>query len=449
LNCSSPLFDKWIAWLRTLLGARRFNPDTLIASMELELNRRPTTQADLLFYHMYRSDFVSIFESVRQFRQIPPSSWRDVEAFQSQVEQISLPYFAPALAKLTDSLLAVPGTYEVGVAPIRISHFLPYVNIAARQHRLVVVGNDGNEYEFLLKCQSDLRLDQHVMQYFELMSNHIKNRFPKDRRDLTIPCYSITPLSQTTGLMPNIIGAESMESMIRSYRTKMKREDPELVLSETSFLTDLDSLTHLQRLEFHQDATATIPDDDLREAVWLRSGSSQAWLVKTLRFVRTAAIASVVGYIVALGDRRPLNVLVRTLSGDAVHIDFGASFVAEDAVPFRLTRMMVAAFGVAGREGEFRLTAELMMKNVRDHRQSGMAALGILRHRGSRDARGEEGSREVDAGEVLARIERKLVGMHEETGQMLSVEKQVDALIAGASDPYSLAKMPADWSPLW
>jgi ataxia telangiectasia mutated family protein len=42
-----------------------------------------------------------------------------------------------------------------------------------------------------------------------------------------------------------------------------------------------------------------------------------------LAYTRSVAVNSIVGYILGIGDRHAHNILVDTLSGEVVHIDFG------------------------------------------------------------------------------------------------------------------------------
>ena len=67
-----------------------------------------------------------------------------------------------------------------------------------------------------------------------------------------------------------------------------------------------------------------------------------------------------VGYILGLGDRHVMNILIDCAGGELVHIDLGIAFEqgrilnTPETVPFRLTRDIVDAMGVAGVEGVFR-----------------------------------------------------------------------------------------------
>lgn len=91
---------------------------------------------------------------------------------------------------------------------------------------------------------------------------------------------------------------------------------------------------------------------------------------------------SMVGYILGLGDRHPSNMLLQRQSGKIVHIDFGDCFEVAmkrdkipERVPFRLTRMFVKAMEACGIQGNYKKTCHLVMKVLRDNRDSLMAIL--------------------------------------------------------------------------
>jgi hypothetical protein len=453
LNCASPLFDRWLNWIRKL--KRRCDTDAVIAAMGEELDRVSDSETERQFYERYRLDLIPLVNEAREGRGI-----QTLIACKSRLALISLSYFAPQLFEQKEWILAVPGTYALDTKVVTISHFAPSISIVNRQRKVDIIGSDGKKYPLELKCQSDLRIDQSVLQFFELTNMHIKNRFPKDLRSLNIHCYPITPLSKRAGLVQFVPETESMKAMIRSYRTT---QNPELRHAQKLYHPHLNKLTHLQRLEFNLDASAAIPGTDLREAIWLRTGSSQAWLTKTHRFARTVAITSIVGYLIGLGNRRPSNILIASRTGDVVHVDVGTCFEAAakrlwmpEAVPFRLTRMMISAFGASGIEREFRTTAELTVKLVREHQESTMAALEIFRYdrtfvAGDRlEMIGENDSIvRLDVESALECVRRKVAGMDNRDGRVSSAEEQVAALINAAIDEVNIAKMPTSWCPLW
>jgi FKBP12-rapamycin complex-associated protein len=94
-----------------------------------------------------------------------------------------------------------------------------------------------------------------------------------------------------------------------------------------------------------------------------------------------------VGYILGLGDRHPSNLMIDRQSGAIMHVDFGDCFEVAmhrpkfpEKIPFRLTRMLVAAMEVSGVEGTFRITCENVMELMRNHADSIMAVLEAFLH---------------------------------------------------------------------
>ena len=74
--------------------------------------------------------------------------------------------------------------------------------------------------------------------------------------------------------------------------------------------------------------------------------------------------------------------MLEKTTGKLLHIDFGDCFEVAmqrekfpEKIPFRLTRMLVAAMEVSGIEGTFRCTADSVMRVLRENKESVMAVL--------------------------------------------------------------------------
>lgn len=64
----------------------------------------------------------------------------------------------------------------------------------------------------------------------------------------------------------------------------------------------------------------------LMTAMGCRFPEPAAWLAARMAFTRTAAVWSMVGHIVGLGDRHGENLLLDASTGDVVHVDFSCLF---------------------------------------------------------------------------------------------------------------------------
>jgi phosphatidylinositol kinase/protein kinase (PI-3 family) len=154
---------------------------------------------------------------------------------------------------------------------------------------------------------------------------------------------------------------------------------------------------------------------------------------------------SIVGYLIGLGDRHPCNILVMKNSGNAVHVDFSECFDkarnrsnVPEQVPFRLTRMMIKAFGISGVEGVFRMTATFVMNVMRRNTTGLLAFLDVF----AQDIQSKCDS------EQYSQVRRKLSGK-EFGADELSAEEQVELLIQEATNDWNLCRMYVGWKPLW
>ena len=141
-----------------------------------------------------------------------------------------------------------------------------------------------------------------------------------------------------------------------------------------------DHLTLLQKVEVFNDTMSKTNGEDLKRVMWLKSKNAETWLDRRTNFTRSLATMSMVGYILGLGDRHPQNLLLDSVSGKVLHVDFGDCFEVAihrekfpETIPFRLTRMLRKAMEVSGIEGNFRMTCESVLRVLRQNRTNVMA----------------------------------------------------------------------------
>ena len=81
-------------------------------------------------------------------------------------------------------------------------------------------------------------------------------------------------------------------------------------------------------------------------------------------------------YVLGLGDRHLDNILVDFQKGEVVHIDYNICFEkgerlrVPERVPFRLTKILETALGIAGVEGTFRVACENVARVLRRNRET-------------------------------------------------------------------------------
>lgn len=91
-----------------------------------------------------------------------------------------------------------------GSQNVRIAGFANELSVLqSKQHprKLTIHGTDSKEYNFLLKGKEDLRLDERVMQFLNLVNRYLGGGRDKHNKDLEIIRYSIVPLTSNTGLI--------------------------------------------------------------------------------------------------------------------------------------------------------------------------------------------------------------------------------------------------------
>ncbi|CAB4054891.1 ATM [Lepeophtheirus salmonis] len=201
-------------------------------------------------------------------------------------------------------------------------------------------------------------------------------------------------------------------------------------------------------------------------------------------YTRSAAAASMVGYILGLGDRHIQNILIHKTTGHLVHIDLGIAFEqgkilpTPETIPFRLSRDIVDGFGTCGVEGTFRRSCESTLSVLRNNKESIFTILQVMVHdplynwsltpdkayrlqfgrapdaktRAKWEQSSDSPSRAANDGggnrmaeRVLLRVGQKLDGFEE--GFNMSIQGQVNALIHQARDPNRLCALYPGWSP--
>jgi ataxia telangiectasia mutated family protein len=91
-----------------------------------------------------------------------------------------------------------------------------------------------------------------------------------------------------------------------------------------------------------------------------------------------------VGYIVGLGDRHSMNILLDQASAEVVHIDLGVAFEqglmlkTPERVPFRLTREIIDGMGVSGVEGIFRRCCEATLSVMRTNKEALLTIIEVF-----------------------------------------------------------------------
>lgn len=304
--------------------------------------------------------------------------------------KLDLANISPKLLELKDLELALPDFYTPDAPVTHISSFgrtLDVISSKQRPRKMTITSSDGHECTFLLKGHEDLRSDERAMQLFNLINLLVAEDHRLGNYQMRIIRYAVVPLSTHSGLIRWVEGSDSLFQLVRNYRVSHGIAPNDESRFIYSVCPPYDKIAMAYKLEVFEAALGRTSGDELHHVLWLQAASSEQWLHRRLHFVRAVALTSIVGYVLGLGDRHPNNIMVHRRSCLVVHIDFGDSFeVAQrreqspEEVPFRLTRILVRAFGPSGVEGDFRAISQTVMGLVRSHSRSVLTILEAFLH---------------------------------------------------------------------
>ncbi|OMO81453.1 hypothetical protein CCACVL1_12414, partial [Corchorus capsularis] len=335
------------------------------------------------------------------------------------------------------------------------------------------LGSDGRKYKQLAKSgNDDLRQDAVMEQFFGLVNTFLQNHRDTWKRRLIIRTYKVVPFTPSAGVIEWVDGTLPLgEYLIGSSRNggahgRYGIGDWSFLKCREHMLNEKDKRKAFQEVceNFRPVMHHFFVERFLQPADWFE---------KRLAYTRSVAASSMVGYIVGLGDRHTMNILIDQATAEVVHIDLGVAFEqglmlkTPERVPFRLTRDIVDGMGVAGVEGIFRRCCEETLSVMRTNKEALLTIIEVFIHdplykwalsplkalqrqketdddldtslEGSQDE--YEGNK--DAARALLRVKQKLDGY--EDGEMRSVHGQVQQLIQDAIDPERLCQMFPGW----
>ncbi|EXJ80858.1 hypothetical protein A1O3_07144 [Capronia epimyces CBS 606.96] len=342
--------------------------------------------------------------------------------------------------------------------PVTISGFSDEALVLSslqKPRRLTIRGSDGNMYNVLAKPKDDLRKDQRLMEFNTMINRVLKRDVEAAKRRLYIRTYAVIPLNEECGLIEWVDNLKTFRDIIlKLYRDKSIH--PNYI--EIRTLLDESCSGDPQKVDifptkvlskfppvFHEWFAESFPDPS-------------AWFNARLRYTRSAAVMSIVGHVLGLGDRHGENILFEEDNGGTLHVDFnclfdkGLTFEKPELVPFRLTHNMVDAMGVYGCEGPFRRCCEITLTLLRSNEDALMTILETFLHDPTTDFINVAGRKKKLVNgvpstpvEVLDGVRAKVRGMLPGESVPLSVGGYVDEQIKRATDMANLCRMYIGW----
>jgi phosphatidylinositol kinase/protein kinase (PI-3 family) len=259
----------------------------------------------------------------------------------------------------------------------------------SRPKKVSIVDPKGKQKNMLLKGMEDMTLDQRFMEIFKevnaIMSMHEYGSH--------IQTYKVLPIGERFGMVEWVenhiqlftVYAEWRQAeQKRSGANEVVKERP-LELYEQALLKTLaenkieptknmtQNVPPEIQIQVYRKLCKVIPDDILSSALWLTSPTSKHWLMKVKAYNKSIALTSIIGYVLGIGDRHLDNIMIDMSNGKLLHIDFNVSFDKgkrlriPELVPFRMSRNLERALGIAGVNGIFKHSATQVLKYLGDH----------------------------------------------------------------------------------
>ena len=335
---------------------------------------------------------------------------------------------------------------------ITISTFLDDVlvlNSLQRPRKISIRGSDGRVYGLLCKPKDDLRKDQRLMEFNAMINRSLKRDAESSKRRLCIRTYAVTPLNEECGLIEWVDNLKTLRDiLLRIYNQK----NIKINYMELKALLDQASKDPA-KLYIYDEIIASFPPV-FHEWFVEMFPEPGAWFTARLKYTRSAAVMSIVGHVLGLGDRHGENILFEEGNGGTLHVDFnclfdkGLTFEKPELVPFRLTHNMIDAFGAYGYDGPFRKSCELTASILRGYEDTLMTILETFLYDPTTDFLGKKkrSSLVPDSPEgVLESVRNKVRGLLPGESVPLSVEGYVDELITQATEPKRLSAMYIGW----
>ncbi|KAH9179575.1 hypothetical protein EDB89DRAFT_2110934 [Lactarius sanguifluus] len=265
----------------------------------------------------------------------------------------------------------------------------------AKPRKITIHGSNGQTYAFLGKPKDDLRKDARLMDFNSIINKILNMNSDSRRRQLHIRTYGVVTLNEECGFIQWVPDTVAMRHvLVPLYEARGQKgwgSELSVVFEKIRKASDIeggkifanevlplqarslriwdvaDTVTYRFIPVFHEWFLETFPEPS-------------AWLASRLVYSRSAAVTSMIGFILGLGDRHCENILLDTNTGSVVHVDFnclfekGKTLEVPERVPFRLTQNILDGLGV------FRIACEITMGLLRENKDTLMTVLDPFIH---------------------------------------------------------------------
>lgn len=294
--------------------------------------------------------------------------------------------------------LELPGQYTGEHKPIIENHVkimkfgdkITVFQSLRKPVKITVHGSNGKTYDFLCKYGEDLRLDQRIQQLLEMMSHQLKSDYMCRLANLSIHTYTVVPINCYCGILQWVDETIAMQQIInqcmerhdrnayekvahlsKKYMTFLKAVFPKAQQQQNA-KSDLPHIYGNAALQYapykiannFKAITNEVPIDCVRYVLIDMSVSPESYFMLRNNFASSLSAMNIGHWLLGIGDRHLSNILLNTINGKLIGIDFGVAFGGgtlnfpiPELLPFRLTPRFVDALNPLGISG-------LIMKNM-------------------------------------------------------------------------------------
>ncbi|KAJ2850452.1 hypothetical protein IWW36_001890 [Coemansia brasiliensis] len=347
-----------------------------------------------------------------------------------------------------------------------------------------VKGSDGHCYKQLVKGRDDLRQDAVIQQLFAVINRFLETSSKSEVRDAAGMCirtFQVVPLTKRCGVIQWAENTIPLGNWLTNSGKKYRPGAPTMNQQREVVrrVHSKDDVTAAKKLEVYERVCEKLPPV-FRFFFYENFYDPRSWFHHREAYIRSAAVSSMAGWLLGIGDRHLQNILLDVLTAELVHIDLGIAFdfgkllTVPEQVPFRLTREMVDGMGLLGLEASFHHACQVAlsamrknshivmtilnvlkvdplykwtlipMYNVKIRRNTSMMAsdFGSISQSASNAASDTAASTEIENKEAL----RSIMQVGQRLNANISVEGQVSELVQQATDPSRLSRMYFGWS---
>ena len=407
----------------------------------------------------------------------------EIEKANENQDQINIDEITPELTSINDFVITFPTNYSLtNPCAIPIQRIKPRAVIYRTKLRpkvISIIDASGRTSRTILKSGENYKLQQRIIQFFALINQLLSHESSWGARNLKIIFYVIIHILFDTALMHYLENSDTLYALVSDYRQNNGRhisEENELV--KNVIATNISTLLPIQRYEVLSDVLSEVNNTDIREIIWLSSPTSNGWVSRNALFSQSCALTSMIGNLIGLGDRHPSNILLNRSTGSLIHIDFTEFFNESrkrprfpELIPFRLTGMIVSAFGPTGIEGVFRITSEKVTHMLNVNKVAISHFLHIFLQEYVENNNILSDSSNVNRTMLVEKIDDNLTFIEfneseyyknrrdvdawhekytrEKFPDNITAEQLVSSLIKAATDVYNLSHLHHGWMPLW